>query len=702
MAEEITQFQDSQPLLKEGSVVSKATGFEKMGEVLGVAAKELFAKSESMAQEASSTNYLQSQAMLANLTDSAKMQIYENPSLGSSIAVKANENAEIIKSNAFLNSSDRQKFNFMADDAMRHLAFEGKKSVLSVANEQARYETLSNFQKNLEVYTNSMYSNDPKGAIDQQNAMLESIRGQLASGIITAHEAVHLQSLMDESIKRHDFMVKHLQNGDATAADYHATKAFSSDSTIDNAHLPTNENTRQRYDLNTEYSSIGDIQSAYAQGKTVNPIVYKNIKNRQTIIKLSNYKTGASDAEGMIHSGSSFRNIEEKIKELNAISKRDTFQNGQLDRLSNYVSDIKNGEGLKYVSTVQSGAQAHETYRTQVDAINSSKNSDSDKQMMLIDAHNEFISSLIHTYESTEIPQQYRTLFDKNYVNSIKNTIFSPDGKVEQGIRTIWDTKKDALPYLANQMEEPNKAMTVMVIGLLKGKADTNFISNLAITQKDGIEYKHSLIQHNMEGFNNAKTDDRMALDLKNSSELHGLFELNKYSPIVKGENVTSSIVDMGIKYIKGRALMERDTKIEGYKKYLDEFTSNISRAYDPLISNNFSIDKNVIPLHNDQVQMVAEDALRDVYEKKYKEGYTRAQMEEQYINDPYRVVSTPTGHLVVVDIFGKVVLDKSNRPYYDHLYVSTTLSSAQHHAGKPFFRDIRKPILSRGEFSSD
>src|SRR6185436_13561384 len=417
MAEEFAQFQEGQPLIKESEVRTKATGFEKMGAVLGVAAKELFSKSENMAQEASSTNYLQSQAMLSELNSSAKMQILENPNLGPMIAEKTEENAEIIKESAFLNSSDRSKFDSMADDTMRSLAFDGKKSQLGVIQEQAKFETLNNFQRNLEAYSKSMFSLDPKAAIEQQNAMLESIRGQVSQGILTAHEGAHMHNMMSNEIRRHDEIVSAIKQGNATASTFHAIKAFSSDSTTDNARLPTNENSRQIYDLNSEYSSIEDVKAAYAQGHTVNPAIFYSIKSPHAIIKLNNYKEGAHIADGMIYSADSFPNIQNKIKELKSIHERNGSQQGMLDRLNNIVSDFENGDGLKYVSNVQTGAQAQEKYLTQKSAIESSKNSDEVKSKALTEIHNEFLTSINQTYESMKIPQQYRTLFPSSHVN---------------------------------------------------------------------------------------------------------------------------------------------------------------------------------------------------------------------------------------------------------------------------------------------
>lgn len=673
----ITQFEDSEPVLQAQPINSKGAGFEAFAQSFAHVSDQATQQAETLENDASHTMFLQSQAQLSHLENQTKLSLAQNPAQSETIMQNTQLLADEIKKNAFVNKKDRENLNYLTDVSVDNLNFGANKQKIELAKQQAQFSTLSAFQSNVDKFSISLWSNDPKKSEIMQNAMIGSIRGQIATGIITGIQGAAMLKMMTDEIKRHEIAIQQFKSGEASAADLHSLSAFGTDSMLDTAEMPANEISTQLVSLQKQYTAAADIRSAYARGENVSMLSYRNITKPSEIASLSSYKYGAASGIGMANSAESFPVIENEVKRLDKIKQPSEEEKGRRDSLSNYLEDFKNGNGLKHVYANPLGAKAAQDYQLAVNAIDSLPFDAATKQQFKNDAHNAFLTNINHVYEAMHVPEQYRTIISPSTKEAIEINLFNDNGKINDGLNLLYNLKSDALPYLANTMSDPHRGMVVYTLGRLKGNATNEFISNLVLTQKDNIDYS-ALTQTKVGGlFSSPYPDAKIKAKLEGNSTLSKILLLQNSLPAINGTTANTAMIDMGIKYIKGMAVKNGDFRLSKFNTYLNDFVSNLSQAYDPVNGYNYTMDRKVIPLNNLGMSQVANNVLRYSYKTLLDQNFTSHQLEEMASINPYKVISTPTCHLVVIDSHGKKAVDKDGHVLFDKPYASYMLNDA-------------------------
>ena len=675
MAEQLPQFQDTEPQLEGQKVSSKASGYESFAKVLGALSGAAAAKAEDFAQEASQTQLLQQQGMLNDLERNSKIEMYKNPGMAVQIADRAAYTADTIKQTASLNRADRVKFNYLAENTVGDLKLQAVKATVDLNNEKVKYTALSTFNSTSQQIYEKLFT-DPKAADILINAQYNSISGLVGTGILTANEGNVLHKQIEEEIKRAQIRGALYKSGEADATHANTINSFQPSPTpFSNANLPMTGDSRYQSMSYLNHMSVQDIKSAYASGQNVPATALMYVKSDESAIALQSYKWGAAQANGMINAGRSWLEVKKQAEILNSKGLRLTNeQEGYRDRLNNYITGIeKGGAYSSIIANTPDGAKAYLDFNRQEAMIQSHVYTGSNEEVanQRNAAHLQNLNQLVTRINAIgigmDIPDQYRNAIPQQYTQPIINAF--QNGQDPSGaINMIAAFDKNNQPYLANAMPDPRKRLTVYEVGNLIGKADAGFLSSYWASQQDGIDYK--ALQTDKTG-----KSDKAISDLVNPA----ITQINGYlTKLPNGVQLASASTDKAVRFVKYQALIHNDPTFSNIDSYIKQYSDHLNRVYQPVSSFSYLIDKNVIPLEKPQMDILAAHALSETY-KQMNKYMSREQLAESISrNQPY-VISTPTGRIVVVDQYGRAIADKNGHAAYDHFYSEGMLRMAEH-----------------------
>lgn len=675
MAEALPQLKETNPILNAQPVASKAEGYEAFAKTLGAIAGASEKKVETFEEEASQTNMLQTQSMLSDVETDAKIQMYQNPGSSKKIAMNAAETVGTIKQSASLNDEDRKKFNYIADNSVRGVKLQAAKTSIDLTNESAKYATLSAFMPTLQQIKENLYT-DPKAADILIQAQYGSLVGQVRAGILTANEAATLHKQVDEEIKRAQIRGSHYRSGDATPADVNAIESFSPNAApYSNAGLPMSETTRYMAVSHLDNLSAQDIKAAYANGSPVPANALMWIKSDETAAALQNYKWGSAQATGDIHSGKSWQELKREQTLLNTSHlKLTNEQEGYRDRLNNHIIGIeKGGRYSDYISQTPDGAKAYLDFAKQNAVVESHVYTGSPEQVAAQKnaAHLKNLNALTSRVNAIgigmDIPDQYRNPIPSQYTVPVQNS-FNKDTDPSTAINMLAAFDDKNRVYVANAMPDSRKRLTVYETGKIMGKADAGFLSDFWHSQQDGVDYKN--LQTDKSGMS-----DNKIKDLVNSS----LTDINKFlATQPNGLELNSASTMKAVRYVKYMALKNNDPTFEHKDDYIKSYVNNIGRAYQPVSSWSYTMDKNVIPIEKPQMDILADHALTQTY-KKMADYMSHDQVLETISRNQPRVISSPTGRITVVDQYGRAIADKKGHHAFDEFFTDDLMKKAEH-----------------------
>ncbi len=693
MVEKLPQIQETQPGLKPPPIASKADSYDAFAKTLGNIAGIAAQKGETFAEEASQTNLLQNQSMLSDLESNTKIAMLQNPSMASQIAEKASYSADTIKQTASLNKMDRVKFNYLSDNTMRDIKFQGAKTSFDLASETAKYSTLSAFQSTSQQIYEKLFS-DPKTADILIQAQYSSLVGQVKAGILTAVEAATLHKEIATEIKRAELRGSTYKADAATPENVNALNSFQPNpQPYNNVSLPMSETSRVQSGAHITNMNAQDLRAAYASGQNVPANALMWIKSDETAISLQSYKFGAAQANGEIVAGVPWQKIKQESDLLNTSHlKLTNEQEGYRDRLNNYVLGIeKGGQYSKYIADTPDGGKAYLDFSRKNAAIDNTvftgtKEEIANKRML---AHSENLNNLVSNVNAIgigmDIPDQFRQPIPDQYVAPIRNSFMAnSDPSVAINNISLFNDKNRA--YVANAMPTPRQRLTVYETGKLIGNSDSGFLSDFWHSQQDSIDYKN--LSSDESGMSNNKIQDLVNPVLTDINN----FLVRQPDGIALSEAST----DKAIRYVKYMALKNNDPTYSHVNDYVKSYEKNIGRAYDVVSSWSYMMDKNVIPLEKPQMNILAAHALSETY-KKMAEYHNTSEVNEIISRNQPRVISSPTGRLTVVDQYGRAIADKNGHPAFDQFYSEALLRKAQHDESVDKILNYNNPFMKRG-----
>lgn len=671
----LPQYNEDFPILGSVPIATKEKAYSAFEKTIDATSNALFKVGETLAQDASSSMYLQAQSHIADVESNSHIKMLQNPAESSTFQQDADQEIDAIKSNAALNKHDRRNLDYLADRSKNTIKLRAATENVKLSHEQARFALTSMFQNNLQSFMTALSSGDPKAAENQARAMHDAISGAVKTGILNAKQATAALKLIGEEQERAKMLHNAFIDGNTNAAEYHALTSFTPNGTINAASAPTNEHTNAIYDLNAQYTTVKDIRSGLAQGVNIPVANFVNVKGNTELSSLLQYRQGAALGNGIIYSGESYNNVIKEHTRLDKSPRLSEQDEGKRDRLKNYINDIENGNFLKYAAETQAGARALQEFNLELSSINQSQDKDDVKNARQIDARRHLYDKLFNVAESQHIPLQYRAIFPQSQVDDIKKSLFDPTMDMGSGLTAISQVKPDMLPLLANQMRDTEKGQTVYQVGYLQGKADPGFITDLVNSQRQQIETpdkkisKFQQLQTDKEGKSINKIKDAV------NARITDITSMLVKQPT--GAQQVSDLTKQAIKYVQYRAAKDNDVKLSNMDKYVDDFANNISRVYKPYSYYSGQLDLNVIQVNEADAKSLMSYALTKTHEKMHA-YMNEAQFTDSISRNPISVMSLPTGHIVVVDNYGRSVRDKNGNPAFDYLFNQDMLRVAK------------------------
>lgn len=685
MTQELAQIKEANPILQPSAVHSKARGYENIAKVLGNIAERSIEKVTDYATEASKTNLLQTKSMLDDVSAKSKLEMLKNPEHADIIAKNAEQTTNKIKSIAKLNRQDRVNLDLAAKDINRDLTFKAQEKSIQMTNEAAKYSILSAFNGTLRDISTSLYTN-PEAAEKTIEAQYQALAGQVRAGILTAVEAANLHKQLEHELDRASIILEGYRQENLSASDVNALHAASPEASqpFSNSNLPMAHDTMIHADNHLTHLTNEDIKSKWAQGGYVAPLQLAGVKKLETLQTLLRYKAGTAQATGDIQSGMSWNLLKKRLDLLQKTDRLNTEQTGYKDRLNNYMVGIeRDNQYANYVSNSPAGAQAYLDYTRQHAIINQHQYFGDEKQIAEqrhqagLENLNNLVSKLDAVGIGADVPDQYRTAVPLQYVQPILDA-FSAGANPNQAINNIAIFNPKNRAILANSTPDPRKALTIYETGQLIGKADQGFLSDLWHSQQDnslssfnnGKETKSKFLQQDKSGKTASYIRDEVNARLIKINQYLGAQALSR--PILDG------FTDKALRYINYVAEKNADPRFDHLNDYIKTYTDNMLRAYDIKSSNNYILDRNVIPLDEAQMSLLARHAIADVHDK-LREYMNEAQVIDYMSKNQLRVVNSTQGRIAVINGAGQLIPDKNGHPAFYEMYTEGILRLAEH-----------------------
>lgn len=706
MTQELAQIKETNPIIQPSTPNSKARGYENIAKVLGNIAERSIAKVADYATEASKTNLLQTKSMLDDVSSKSKLEMLKSPEHAGVIAKNAEQTTNKIKATARLNRQDRVNLDLATKDINRDLNFKAQEKTIQMTNEAARYSTLSAFNSTLKDLSTSLYTN-PEMAEKTIEAQYQSLAGQVRAGILTAVEAANLHKQLEHEVDRASIILEGYKQENLTASDVNALHAASPEANqpFSNANLPMTHDTMFHANHHLEHLANDDIKSKWAEGGYVAPIQLAGVKKLDTLDSLLRYKKGTAHATGDIQAGVSWKMLKNRLDVLQKTQKLSTEQEGYKNRLNNYIVGIeKNNQYANYISQTPAGAQAYLDY-TNTHAITEQHRYFGDPNQIAQQRHeagvdnlNNLVSKLDAVGIGADVPDAYRQPIPTQYVQPIVDG-FNEGGNTTAAINNIGLFNNKNRMYVMNAFPRKyRQQLTVYEIGNLIGKAEPGFMQTLLASQQvNPLGEKATGKKDDQEKFLQLSRD-RGFSDNKLVSRINpALTTINTYlSKQPNGGALVSAKADQALRYVKRVAVDHNDFNYEHLDDYINTFSRNMDNAYGVSTGFNYVMDKNNVPLEENQMQVLASHSLNEVREKllKYK---TPGQVETMFSIAPPILVSSPGGRITVVDPNGNAIPDKDGHPAFDTLYNEGVWRNAEHDtAAKEGASIARTPLFGK------
>ena len=477
MTSEIVKPQESNPVINNVPIASRARGAESIAKVLGGIADRSISKATEYASEASKANLLQTHGMLSDVEMQSKIDMAKSPEHAEGIAKNAQNTIDKIRQDSRLNREDKRNLDSMAQNTVRGLTLDAAHKSISLARETAKYNALSAFSDTLQSIRQTIFTN-PEQADALIEAQNSALLGQVRSGIITAVEAQNIHKQLMTHLEVSHELVSAMKEGILNAADLNSMHATNpNQAPLSNANLPINNDTAMMSNHYYGHLTTRDIESKMASGHAVSPMDLINIKKQSDLEKILNYGAGAAQATGKINSGTPWNELNHRLDVLKKTEKLSLREEGEKNRLNNFINNAKQpGSYQNFIIGMPEGARAYLDYSQKQAAINKDVVFGSEDQVSLkkhnmsLDNLNELISKSAAIGVGMNYPDNLRQPIPLQYITPIVNG-FNKDGNVADSLNNLRMLNKENRMYAMNAFHDnPRQAMTVYETGNLLKK----------------------------------------------------------------------------------------------------------------------------------------------------------------------------------------------------------------------------------------
>ncbi|HWI50089.1 MAG TPA: hypothetical protein VNU45_17910 [Rummeliibacillus sp.] len=707
MASEIVQNKDTYPVINPPAIKSAAAGYENIAKTFGMIAERSAAKATEYASEASKANLLQTHALLQDVEAQSKIEMLKSPGHSEAIAKNAEQTATKIQQDAKLNRGDKLSLKDMAHSTILGLKLSAAEKTIGLAKQAAKDNFLTAQGDTLQSIRNDVHVN-PEKADALINAQYEAIHGAVRSGIITAHEASVLHKELVTELNMAHELVLGMKDGLLNASDINAYHASAPGNVpMSNAALPINQETAMNAEHHYGSLQLNDLRSISDNGNRPTSAQLVSLKTIDKVDAYYNYLAGGIKATGDITSTKSWIELTNKLDTLTNSGTLSTFEEGYKNRLKKFITTAQQpGHYQNFVASTPEGARMYQAFAQNEAAINKEviTGDDAATAHKRYIKHNDNLNDLVTKADALGIGMHYPDYLRQPIPGQMLSVIqggFDKGGDINGAINNIQTLNPKNRVYAMNVFHDnPRKAVTVMEVGYLEGKATPGFLGDLFASQQVdalGSNGKTKDSQDKFMQLDQGKTgysDKKLADSIK--PMLTSITSYLNAQP--QGEKVVSGKIDQAVRYLKFTAAQHNDFEFKHLNEYMATYTNNMNAAYGVKTGFNFVVDTNNVPLEENQIQVLASHAINNEVRKSLLEYKSESEVNRIFSNYPPQMVSSPGGRIEVVYPNGEAVADKYGHPAYSKIFTESVWHRAEADIeAQPVGGKVNIPLHVRG-----
>jgi hypothetical protein len=647
---ELPQYQDTQPVIQQQNIASKADGADAWAKTLGSIAGEAGQKASEMADEQSQTMYINSVANMEQLKTSAQMQLLEHPDQAPKIADNMTQASDMVKQAAFVNKKDRARLNAYIDATSDQVALDATRTNVHQTQLMAAYSHYANWPDQLKAYQQSLMKDD--GTADKlKDAMTASLKNLVSIGALTPEQAgssIKSMGGMVDVVRDH---VALYGNPNASAQDYHTvTSSLLNKNPADNVNTPINENTGWAVNYYSQDRSFQGVLSDIYNRTLPNPMFFDSLQPSQREHAIMTMQ-GVRQADGIINSGTPLPVMQGAYDDLNQRGRVLNYrEQGLRNSLGVYLNRVKNGNYLDAIQSTPSGGAILHDYVNRNAAISNSPMGDQDKVKFTLDNLNSMVNRAVsYGYGHNFAPDKIQPI-PAPIVDSMEQG-FKAGNNPQVILDTIQQFRPENRPWLAQAMKNPRQQVVVQTVNLagdtVKPTDKLEFIAANQVGQQY-LKVNEGQSKSNM-------TDPKILGLIASSPEFKAASTVigAQYDPY-KAPIIQRELANAALNYIKYQGEKTGDFMLTNKDAYIKQASNIIANAFPKISSTNYVANPKQINITPSEMDILAHYVIKQG-EDFLKGGVKESVFMSAIERNPLKMTLSPTNEVLAVDGNNKV-----------------------------------------------
>ena len=209
-----------------------------------------------------------------------------------------------------------------------------------------------------------------------------------------------------------------------------------------------------------------------------------------------------------------------------------------------------------------------------------------------------------------------------------------------------------------------------------------------AIGSKGDAQEKFLQLDKGKHGYSDRKLANYIMPQLNNVTTY-----LNNQS---QDKSLVSAKTDQAVRYLKYMAATHNDYEFKHLDDYAKSYVTHMNNAYGVVTGSNFIMDKQNVPLEDNQMMVLASHGANEV-RRKLLAFKTPDEVDAIMVNNQPRMVSSPGGRISMVFPNGQLVPDEHGHPAFNEIYTESVWRQAESDTKAEAYKTVMlNPIFGR------
>jgi len=661
----LPQFESDNPIINEVPVVDKSQGMEAIAKTLGAVSHELVEAAGSMGEQQSNAMLAQSQAHIDTIKTNAKIELIHNPGHGRQIAESVAKDYAAAVDQAVVNKADRNRLRQSANSDLNAIRLDAAQAEHGVAKRQGQVSFYETYPKLLAGVKESI--GNEKEFNDRVDTARSLISSAIVNEVLTPRQGEAAFQALNLTMKQGQAYMQAAGGGrEMTAHEYHQMKGGMIP-IDDGTHMgqPVDHNTAHVYSSQTNDLTFQTLKANIAEGNAGNPQAWGELNENQ-INEVLLWSDGAHSVYAGLKAGSlTWPQIEQEVKTLTSSGPLTTTQEGRLNALKHVMGQGAQGQLDSLLSDNPLYREATYDYNKQVAAVSNAALDPTRKNELVKSYDNDFIWKKASLFESLHIPPELQQPLDKAFIAPTLAVWAKPDADPAPLLTRIDYLDQANKEWLARAQPAPNQREATRIVANGKGgiivgnglfggifshgeKITDNDLADVVLANQKNRDFS------NIKPDETKKTDPFITRDI--NQKLHESLLFISKQP--GGAERVAALSETALNYIKYQAQKENDVTLSNYSRYLNKATGIINAANPVNTGVRWSVNAKDIPATDYQMDQISNFMLNNV-RMKLENVYGKESTQAMISSNALSIVSTPTGHLAVVDAAGNTLMQE-------------------------------------------